>query len=209
MAQRGKFITLEGGEGVGKTTNLAFIRQWLEARGTDLMLTREPGGTPLSEALRSLLLDNAYKGMDSTAELLMVFAARAEHLNKRILPALDAGQWVLCDRFTDASYAYQGHGRRMGRQRIAVLEKLVQGDLRPDLTLLLDVDPQTGLQRVDARAARDRFENEQLSFFQRVREGYLARAQAEPERFAVIDAAQPLAAVQKDIAAALEGLCGE
>ena len=203
MLTPGKFITLEGGEGVGKTTNLAFIRDWLEAQGVDLVVTREPGGTPLSEAVRALLLDNAYQGMDATAELLLVFAARAEHINRLIRPALARGQWVLSDRFTDASFAYQGAGREMGEDRIAQLEHFVQDGFGPDLTLLLDVDPAVGMQRVDARAERDRFENEQQAFFERVRSGYLARAEAEPKRFAVIDAGQSLDAVQQDITQAL------
>lgn len=204
MGKPGKFITLEGGEGVGKTTNLAFIQAWLEARGIELVVTREPGGTPLSEAVRALLLDNTYKGMDPTAELLLVFAARAEHINRFIRPALARGQWVLSDRFTDASFAYQGAGRQMGEAPIAQLEQLVQQGFGPDLTLLLDVDTTVGMQRVDSRAERDRFENEQQAFFERVREGYLARAAAEPERFAVIDAGQALEAVQSNIARALE-----
>ena len=203
MQTPGKFITLEGGEGVGKTTNLAFIRDWLEGHGVDLVVTREPGGTPLSEAVRALLLDNAYQGMDVTAELLLVFAARAEHINRLIRPALARGQWVLSDRFTDASFAYQGAGREMGEDRIAWLEHFVQDGFGPDLTLLLDVDPVVGMQRVDARAERDRFENEQQAFFERVRSGYLARAEAEPSRFAVINAGQSLDAVQQDIAQAL------
>lgn len=203
MQTPGKFITLEGGEGVGKTTNLAFIRDWLEGQGVDLVVTREPGGTPLSEAVRALLLDNAYQGMDVTAELLLVFAARAEHINRLIRPALARGQWVLSDRFTDASFAYQGAGREMGEDRIAWLEHFVQDGFGPDLTLLLDVDPVVGMQRVDARAERDRFENEQQAFFERVRSGYLARAEAEPSRFAVINAGQSLDAVQQDIAQAL------
>lgn len=196
---RGRFITIEGGEGVGKTTNLALVERLIREAGKDLVRTREPGGTPLAERIRELLLDPAHAGMADDCELLLVFAARAEHLARLIRPALEAGQWVLCDRFTDATYAYQGYGRGLSLDRIAELERMVQGDLRPDLTLLLDVPVETGLARASARGELDRFEQEQQAFFERVREGYLARAAAEPDRFRVIDASQPLEIVQAHI----------
>jgi dTMP kinase len=192
----GKFITVEGGEGVGKTTNLAFIEGRLRAAGIEVMVTREPGGTALGEDIRGLLLGHRHDGMADDAELLLVFAARAEHLVKVIKPALAAGQWVLCDRFTDATYAYQGGGRRIAAQRIAELEQWTQGDLRPDLTLLLDVPVPQGLQRAGARSAPDRFESEQTAFFERVRTTYLNLAARHPQRYRIIDTGQPLAAVQ-------------
>ena len=198
-----RFITLEGPEGGGKSTNQAFVADWLRARGRDLITTREPGGTPLGEAIRGLLLDPA-GAMAADTELLLMFAARAEHLAKRIRPALAAGQWVVCDRFTDATYAYQGGGRGIDRQRIAVLEDWVQGGLHPDLTLVLDVPPGIGDQRVGRRGQRDRFEQEQQTFFERVRQTYLDLAAAAPKRYAVIDATAPLAQVQQQIADTLE-----
>ncbi|MBN8431486.1 dTMP kinase [Microbulbifer salipaludis] len=200
----GKFITLEGGEGVGKSTNLQFITGWLEHRGIDYVQTREPGGTPLAEQLRTLLLEKREEAVDPTAELLMVFAARAQHLNTVIKPALAAGKWVVCDRFTDATYAYQGGGRGLDRALIAQLEQTVQGALRPDRVLLLDLDPEIGLQRAASTGAADRFESEQAAFFRKVRAAYRARADVAPERYAVIDAAQPLAGVQAQLARELE-----
>ena len=200
---KGKFITVEGIEGVGKTTNLDFIHQQLVAAGRDVVLTREPGGTPLGEAVRGLLLDPEYTGMDSTCELQLMFAARAEHLAKLVRPALEKGQWVLCDRFTDATYAYQGGGRGIDTGVIARLEELVQGDFRPDLTLLLDVPVAVGLARASKRGALDRFEQEKVEFFERVRSAYLDMAKRYPERYRVIDAGQPLEAVQQQLAAIL------
>ena len=200
---KGKFITVEGIEGVGKTTNIDFIHQQLQAAGRDVVLTREPGGTPLAEAIRGLLLDPAYTGMDSTCELQLMFAARAEHLAKVVWPALQQGQWVLCDRFTDATYAYQGGGRGIDSDVIARLEELVQGDFRPDLTLLLDVPVEIGLARAGKRGALDRFEQEKVDFFQRVRNAYLEMAQRSPDRYRVIDASLPLNEVQNQIAATL------
>jgi dTMP kinase len=200
---KGKFITVEGIEGVGKTTNIDFIHQQLQAAGRDVVLTREPGGTPLAEAIRGLLLDPAYTGMDSTCELQLMFAARAEHLAKVIWPALEQGQWVLCDRFTDATYAYQGGGRGIDGGVIARLEELVQGDFRPDLTLLLDVPVEIGLARASKRGALDRFEQEKVAFFERVRNAYLEMAQRSPDRYRVIDASLPLIDVQNQIAAIL------
>lgn len=197
--RRGKFITLEGGEGVGKTTNLAFIREYLEKQGISLLVTREPGGTPLGESVRALLLDKQYKGMHPDTELLLVFAARAEHVRNRIEPALEAGHWVLSDRFTDASFAYQGEGRDMGFNRIAELERFVLDDFSPDLTLFLDADIELGMSRVEQRADKDRFENEDTVFFRKVQAGYRRRAEEDPERMKVINAGQPLELVQADI----------
>ncbi len=196
---RGKFITLEGAEGVGKTTNREFIRRCIEKSGRHVVVTREPGGTPLAEQIRSLLLECREEGMTSDAELLLMFAARAEHLARVIRPALEAGEWVLCDRFTDATYAYQGGGRGIANQRIAALEEWVQGTLRPDLTLLLDLPVAEGLQRAGQRSVPDRFESEQAAFFERVRQAYLVLAQQHPARYRVIDAAQSLDIVQNRI----------
>jgi dTMP kinase len=195
----GRFITLEGGEGVGKSTNLAFVAGLLEAAGHDVLRTREPGGTPLAERVRELIVSPAEEGVPPMAELLLIFAARVLHIENGIRPALAAGRWVLCDRFTDASYAYQGAARGLGESPVRWLETHAQGGLQPDLTLLLDADPEIGLARAGARGAADRFERERLEFFRRVREGYLARARAEPDRFRLIDAARPLAQVQADL----------
>ena len=200
---KGSFITVEGIEGVGKTTNIDFIHQQLLSAGKEVVLTREPGGTRLGEAVRGLLLDPAYTGMDSTCELQLMFAARAEHLAKVVWPALEQGQWVLCDRFTDATYAYQGGGRGIDSGVIAKLETLVQGNFRPDLTLLLDVPVEIGLARAGKRGALDRFEQEKVAFFERVRAAYLEMAARSPQRYRVIDASQPLADVQQQLAAIL------
>ncbi|WP_020210568.1 dTMP kinase [Gilvimarinus chinensis] len=199
MVKRGRFITIEGTEGVGKSTNLVFVQRWIEAAGHKVTVTREPGGTPLAEQVRELLLAKRDESVDPTAELLLVFAARAQHLNRVIKPALARGEWVLCDRFTDATFAYQGSGRGLDTQLIANLEQQVQGDVRPDLTLVLDIEPEVGLARASARAELDRFEQESLAFFQRVRQGYRQRIKAAPERYALIDAGQTLDAVQGDI----------
>jgi len=198
-AARGRFITLEGGEGVGKSTNLAFVAGLLEAAGLDVLSTREPGGTPLAERVREVIVSPSGEAVPPIAELLLIFAARALHIENRIRPALAAGRWVLCDRFTDASYAYQGAARGLGDAPVRWLEAQVQGGLRPDLTLLLDADPAVGLARAGARGVADRFEQERVEFFGRVRAGYLARATAEPDRFRVIDASRPLEAVRLDI----------
>ncbi len=199
----GKFITVEGIEGVGKTTNIDFIHRQLLAAGREVLLTREPGGTPLAEAIRGLLLDPEYTGMDARCELQLVFAARAEHLARVIRPALAQGKWVLCDRFTDATYAYQGGGRGIDTAIIASLETLVQGDFRPDLTLLLDVPVAIGLARAGKRGALDRFEQEQVEFFERVRMCYLDLARDHAARYRVIDAARPLDQVQHHLAGVL------
>ncbi|WP_439134766.1 dTMP kinase [Pseudomaricurvus sp.] len=204
--ETGKFITLEGTEGVGKTTNRQFIQEYLESRGIPLCVTREPGGTPLAEEVRELLLAKRDEQVDEQAELLLVFAARAQHLNQVILPALKRGEWVLCDRFTDATYAYQGAGRGLSLTTIEALEELVQGDLRPDLTVVLDIDVETGLARAGERGSLDRFESEAVEFFQRVRAGYQQRVASDPQRYAVVDAGQSLEGVQRDIKSVLDNL---
>lgn len=201
---RGQFITVEGSEGVGKSSNLAFIEDFLRKAGINIIRTREPGGTSLGESVREMLLDARQTAMCDDMELLLMFAARAQHLAEVILPALEAGQWVLCDRFTDATYAYQGGGRGVPMERIQVLEDWVQGELRPDHTLLLDMPVAEGLQRAGTRSEPDRFEQEQHAFFERVRETYLARANAEPGRIHVIDASPALDVVQRHIADVLQ-----
>jgi dTMP kinase len=202
--KRGLFLTLEGAEGVGKSTNIEYITQYLERRGIEYVLTREPGGTALAEKIRDLLLAVHEEPMSELTELLLVFAARAQHLDKVIQPALSKGKWVVCDRFTDATFAYQGAGRGLSVETIGQLQLLVQGQLRPDLTLILDLDPEIGLARASNRGELDRFELEQQSFFRHVRQGYLDIAQAEPERCKVIDASKPLTDVKLDLLAALE-----
>lgn len=206
--QSGKFLTIEGTEGVGKSTNLAFVRDWLLARGLEVVVTREPGGTPMAEEIRSLLLAKRDETVDENAELLLVFAARAQHLAQVIKPALARGAWVLSDRFTDATYAYQGGGRGLNKMVIEQLEQLVQGNLRPDLTLVLDIDVQLGLNRARQRGEFDRFESETIGFFERVRAAYRERAQAAPSRYALIDAGKTLPEVQADIDAVLNRLLG-
>ena len=193
-----RFITLEGGEGVGKTTNLAFIEDYLTSRGIDLLKTREPGGTPLGERIRGLLLDS--DGMNNATELLLVFAARAQHISEVIRPALAAGRWVLCDRFTDASYAYQGGGRDIDTSVIEFLEQWVQAELQPDLTLLLDTPIEVGMSRARERGVADRFESEQFDFFERVRMAYLKRADQYPTRIKQVDASGSLESVRANIA---------
>lgn len=201
---RGRFLTVEGGEGAGKSTNIARLVEVLEARGLPVEVTREPGGTPLAEELRGLLLAPRSETLAPLTELLLMFAARAQHLAERIEPALAAGRWVVCDRFTDATFAYQGGGRELGSAPIETLAELVHGGRWPDLTLYLDLPPEQGLSRARDRGEPDRIERESRAFFERVRAVYLARARAEPERFAVIDASRPLASVQEDLAAALD-----
>ncbi|MFU6373625.1 dTMP kinase [Metapseudomonas otitidis] len=204
----GLFITLEGPEGAGKSTNRDFIASRLRERGVEVLLTREPGGTPLAERIRELLLAPSDESMAVDTELLLMFAARAQHLDRVIRPALEAGQVVLCDRFTDATYAYQGGGRGVSMARIAELERFVQGSLRPDLTLVFDLPVEVGLQRAAARGRLDRFEQEDRSFFDAVRQTYLERAAQAPERYRVIDAAKPLADVQCYLDALLPELLG-
>jgi len=194
-----RFITLEGGEGVGKSTNLAAIADLLRAGGDEVVVTREPGGTPYAEELRILLLSPRAEPVMPSAELLTLFAARAQHWHGLIFPALQRGAWVLSDRFVDATYAYQGAGRGLPTADIAALEQWLLQGRQPGLTLLLDMPVADGMARARARAALDRFESEQLAFFERVRAGYLARAAADPQRIKLIDAAQPLAAVQANV----------
>ena len=196
----GRFITIEGGEGAGKSTAQAFLAEKLAAQGISVLQTREPGGTPLAEAIRRNLLSVDEEAPVAMAELLLVFAARAQHLAKVIEPALARGEWVLCDRFTDATYAYQGAGRGMSEVQINKLEELVQGERRPDTVLLMDMPPEIGLKRASARGALDRFAQEAQAFFERVREGYLRRANLAPKRCVIVDAAEPLPQVQDALA---------
>lgn len=205
---KGKFITVEGVEGAGKSTQAVFMRDYLEAVGQRVVLTREPGGTGLGEQLRTLLLDHRDDGMAADSELLLMFAARAEHLARVIRPALENGDWVVCDRFTDATYAYQGGGRAIPGARIAVLEDWVQGPLRPELTLLLDLPVREGLARAGRRGLNDRFESEDLAFFQRVRSAYLDLAKHHPQRYRVIDADCPVEVVRGAVEGTLLSLLG-
>jgi len=200
----GKFITIEGIEGAGKTTCIQVVTEVTERQGISAIHTREPGGTDLGEDLRNLLLGHKHTGMSDDAELLMMFAARAQHIAQKIKPALDVGKWVLCDRFTDATYAYQGYGRGIPLEKIASLENWVQGALRPDLTLLMDLPVEVGMERAGKRSAPDRFESEAWDFFERIRKGYLSIAAEQPSRVKVIDASQDLANVQAQIRAAME-----
>ena len=192
----GRFITVEGIEGVGKTSNLACVQDFLTAQGKDVVVTREPGGTVLGENIRELLLGHKHDGMADDTELLLMFSARAEHIDKVIKPNMKAGRWVLCDRFTDATYAYQGGGRGIDMERIAQLEDWVQGSLRPDLTILLDAPVKLALDRAAKRSAPDRFEKERHEFFERVRRAYLKLASARPDRYLTVDTTPPLEAVQ-------------
>jgi dTMP kinase len=202
----GLFVTLEGPEGAGKSTNREYLAERLRDAGLRVLLTREPGGTPLAERIRELLLTPSDEPMASDTELLLMFAARAQHLAQVIRPALAQGQIVLCDRFTDATYAYQGGGRGVSAARIATLETFVQGELRPALTLLFDLPVDIGLARAAARGRLDRFEQEGREFFEAVRQAYLQRAAQAPERYRIIDAAQPLAQVQQALDALLPHL---
>jgi len=196
---RGKFITVEGIEGVGKSTNIDFLSVLIEEKGHTVIRTREPGGTPMAERIRELLLGHGEETMTDIAELLLFFAARSLHIHNAIKPALRAGQWVVCDRFTDASRAYQGNGRGLSEETINTLADWVQEDLKPDLTILLDAPAEIGMSRAGRRGAADRLEIEKTEFYARVRDGYLALAESEPERFAIIDASRPLAQVQAAI----------
>jgi dTMP kinase len=199
MSSRGLFITVEGGEGVGKSTNMAFLEDYLRGQGVDLVVTREPGGTRLGEDIREMLLQVRDEQVCPMTELLLIFAARAQHINERIEPALAAGKWVLCDRFTDATYAYQSGGRGIDVDIVQRLEELVQGSLRPDYTLLLDAPVSTGMARARGRGELDRFEQEALDFFERVRETYLQLAQGSTGRYRIIDASVSLDAVQRQL----------
>lgn len=209
MTRRGWFITLEGGEGAGKSTNLTCVQRWLESHGHLVVVTREPGGTKLGERVREILLHARDLDISAEVEVLLVFAARAEHLRNVIRPALAQGKTVLCDRFTDATYAYQGGGRGIPGERIAAIEQWVQGDLRPDLTLLLDVPVDLGLARANQRSAPDRFEREQREFFERVRACYRERAEAEPARMRLIDASLAPPEVERQLTTILEKTIGE
>jgi dTMP kinase len=207
MRSAGRFITLEGIEGVGKTTQVNRLSAALHARGIDHVVTREPGGTPLAENIRQIVLTARDEALPSTAELLLMFAARAVHLANHIEPSLRAGKWVICDRFTDATYAYQGGGRQMDESPIRELENMVQGQRRPELTILLDAPVDEAMARAAARSAgseRDRFERERSEFFERVRSVYRARAAAEPQRIAVVDATYPIDEVSERILAELK-----
>lgn len=206
MSGRGRFITVEGIEGAGKSTHIPAMRAFLEARGHRVLMTREPGGTPVGEQIRKLLLEPRGEGMEADTELLLMFAARAEHVGRVIRPALAAGSWVLCDRFTDATFAYQGGGRGIEAARIEALEDWVQGGLRPDLVLILDVSPATGMARIGDRGRRDRIEKEDMDFFERIRQSYLTRAARHPERYRIIDTEADLATVQARLAVELEDL---
>ena len=208
MKGRGLFITVEGGEGVGKSTNMAFLESALRSHGIALDVTREPGGTPLAESLRELLVAVRDEQVDARAELLLIFAARAQHLHQRIEPALAAGTWVLCDRFTDATYAYQCGGRGLDTHLVQQLEQMVQGELRPDCTILLDAPVATGLERARDRGELDRFEQEDLDFFERVRSTYLSLASEGSGRYRVVDAARPLDQVQAELEAICDDLVG-
>ncbi|MDO8436834.1 MAG: dTMP kinase [Nitrosomonadaceae bacterium] len=202
----GKFITLEGIDGAGKSTHLAWLENFLRGRGLTVVVTREPGGTPLGEKLRALLLDNS-QAMHAETEALLMFAARREHLDKVILPALARGDWVISDRFTDASFAYQGGGRGLASNRLDDLERWVQGEFQPDLTLYFDVSVALGRQRVNAIKTADRFEKEQDEFFQRVRAAYLQRAHKFPQRIRLIDSSQPLDKVKESLHDIISTIC--
>lgn len=204
--KKGKFITVEGGEGVGKSTNINFIKGLLEKKGVSVVTTREPGGTPIAEKIRQILLEKNGEIIADQTELLLMFAARSQHITQVIQPALLAGHWVLCDRFTDATYAYQGGGRGMDISMIEWLEKTVQHGLIPDLTLLLDASIETGLNRANERGKLDRFELEQQSFFERVRACYLQRAEQNPQQIKIINADQTLDKVEAEIGINIQAL---
>lgn len=203
---RGKFITLEGMDGAGKSTHLTWIPGFLEARGVNVQLTREPGGTPLGERLRELMLDKNQQ-LHGETEALLMFAARREHLDKVILPALDSGTWVVCDRFTDATFAYQSGGSGLAWERIAALETWVQGGLQPDLTLYFDVPSEVGKARTQAAREPDRFEQEGRAFFDRVREGYLRRAREDNRRVRIIDATGTLEDIKQAVGNIISSTC--
>ncbi|ACV26612.1 dTMP kinase [Kangiella koreensis] len=196
---RGKFITIEGTEGVGKSTNIAFIKAWFEAKNISLLHTREPGGTPFAEEIRELLLSQREEQVDAKSELLLMYAARAQHVSQKIKPALEQRQWVLCDRFSDASFAYQGAGRALGLNKLSELDQWVLEGFKPDLTILLDLPVEVGLSRAQERGPIDRFEEEKVEFFEQVRQGYLQIAQQEPERMKIVDARGSLEKVQQQI----------
>ncbi len=207
--KQGQFITLEGTEGGGKSTNLRFIESFLTEQGIDVVVTREPGGTDIGEAVRAILLNNDFSAMCDDAELLLMFAARAQHIQEKIQPALAAGKWVISDRFTDATYAYQGGARGVDLQRIAQIEQWVQQGFQPNLTFIFDLPVTEGMARVQQRHQQtgqviDRFEQEKQAFFERVRQAYLDRAKQAPARYHILDASQPLTSVQHAIKARLQ-----
>lgn len=197
--KRGLFVTFEGSEGVGKSTNIQFAADYLEKQGIDYVLTREPGGTPLAEEIRELLLKPREEPVHEVTELLLMFAARAQHLQSLVRPSMAEGKWVLCDRFTDATYAYQGGGRGIAQDRIAALELFVQAQFRPDRVVLLDAPVKVGLERAGKRGEADRFESETLNFFEKVRETYLARARAHPDKYVTLDATQSLERLRTEL----------
>ena len=206
---RGVFITLEGGEGAGKSTNASWLADYLRSCGKTVLVTREPGGTEVAEAIRAVLLSPDLPGMNADTELLLMFAARNEHLHTKILPALEQGTWVICDRFTDATYAYQGYGRGISLARIAELERWVQGDLRPDYIILFDLDVSTGMARAQARGRADRFEQEHMAFFERIRAGYQERARQLPQRYPIINAGETLVQVRQQLQQVAERIVAE
>lgn len=198
------FITMEGIEGVGKSTNIGTITEYLDQKGIEYIVTREPGGTRLAEKIRELLLEVDAEPITELSELLLVFAARAQHIETLIKPALRTGKWVICDRFTDATFAYQGGGRGLEIKKIRELQAMVQEELKPDLTIVLDLDPIIGMERASKRGSLDRFEQEEMDFFRRVRKTYLNIVASEPERCVAIDASQPLEAVKSDLVEVLK-----
>ena len=206
---KGLFITVEGVEGVGKSTNIETIKSFLTAKDVEFILTREPGGTLIAEEIRGILLNLHEEKLTEMSELLLVFAARAQHLADIIKPALLSGKWVICDRFTDATYAYQGGGRGLSKTVFSELEVMVQNDLRPDLTVILDLDPKIGMERAANRGSLDRIEQEHLEFFNKVRAVYLEIARSEPKRCVVIDASLPIGAVQENLRAILQSKLAE
>jgi len=202
--EKGLFITFEGVEGGGKTTNISFVTEIIRKSGRQILITREPGGTSIGEAIRNILISKEYPEMHYITELLLMFAARSEHIQRKIRPALEQGIWVLCDRFTDASYAYQGAGRGVDSEKIKLLENLVQESLRPDITFLFDLEANIGLARAQSRGETDRFEQQHIDFFNRVRSKYLEMAKAEPQRYRIIEAQHALKQVQQQVSEKLE-----
>ncbi len=204
--EKGKFITIDGVEGAGKSTQIDFICQYLSAKGIKVVLTREPGGTELGEKVRELLLSTQTKSMHSDTELMLMFAARNEHIHHKIIPALDRGDWVLSDRFTDASYAYQGGGRGLDISRIEQLESWTLKDFKPDMTLLLDIPVELGMSRVESRGEKDRIELEKMDFFERVRQAYIGRSEKYPDRIKLIDSSKEREYTSQQIQQVLDAL---
>jgi dTMP kinase len=193
------FISIEGGEGAGKSTSIEYIKQKLEACGIECLVTREPGGTPMAEDIRQLLLQHRDEVVDPYTELLLMFASRRQHVQNVIRPALASGKWVICDRFTDASFAYQGFGRGLDKEFISSLKRWVHGDLNPNMTILFDLDIAVGMARAGKRSDFDRIETETMSFFERVRHGYLTQAEAEPQRYRIVDASRSITGVEQQL----------